>query len=79
MLQKILNLKGAQPLSKNEQKSIVGGNPFEDHHPHCTNPWQGAYTTSGECETNCLGSGAQCAQIVQGSQTCWVCVGGNEK
>lgn len=77
MLKNILNLNGAQKLSKSQQGTINGGGPIGQ--TFCTNPWQGAYATSGECESVCVASGAQCAQVIDGGQTCWVCVGPNMK
>ncbi len=76
MLKNILNLDGTQELSKKQQGTINGGGPFQIS---CSNPWQGAYATLSECEVNCVASGAQCAQILNGGQNCWVCIGPNMK
>ena len=74
MLKNILNLKGAQQLSKDEQKSIVGGHNKPSGNRFFCGPWNVNYPTASECGANCDGT---CAYIINGD--CWVCIGQNNK
>jgi hypothetical protein len=63
MLKNILNLEGAQKLTKNEQKSINGGAPV--------------YCQRSQCDTNqACSSGAYCEQKICMGEYYGTCVGG---
>ncbi len=59
MLKSILNLKGAQQLSKKDQKSIKGGGP------QCQLQSDGSYVCFKRCGTRFIPTTAPCPIVIE--------------